>query len=166
MYLHQYVALCAAVATVLGAASTVKVRDKDTGTQVMIFVVRAVHFFTQLTLTFYLIARGSKRVDVAYLVVILLVIAHWQIFGECVLSYVDERLVDPAYAGRVSGVWSVAYVNDLLGPKPATVFIAGTMTVMFVTYVVVLGRVEIGRLAKALFAAALVALAAVDVFVT
>lgn len=161
LHLATYAASCAALATLLGAASTL-VAPKPPRS-VARFLVRALHFFTHISFAFYLVARGGKVADVAYLVTILLVFAHWQLYGECVLSYLDEKLADPAYPGRAPGTLSISYLRDLLGPKATNVFLVVMMALTLATYFVVLWRLALPGVAKGFFAVAFVVLGAASV---
>jgi hypothetical protein len=96
--------------------------------------VRFIHFLTSSFMIFYLLIF-NKRYDVLYLVVIGIISLHWYFMrGECALSYLEKRAMDPTYK-LGQDVYSHPYLDKLFG-KTVTFFhnLMLVCTASFVVY--------------------------------
>ena len=112
------VASATATATAAGAAGAARFADT---TLAGIALVRTAHFAVMLFASLYvLVFAPSRKGDLAFLVFINAVMAMWFVCrSECLLSWADERLMDPAYVAG-TGVKRVTFVRHLCGDACAT----------------------------------------------
>jgi hypothetical protein len=65
-------------------------------TNVQFILLGYVHFWVTVIIFMYAVIFSS-RYDALYLILSVLLIMHWVVIGECILSYIEKKMIDPQY---------------------------------------------------------------------
>jgi len=90
------------------------------------------HWAFTFFIMFYIFFRKNKKYDTVYLVTFILLVSHWILLGECIISYLEKCIMDDSYTiGKepTKNPSLTFYINNLY----LDIFI-GAMIYSFVIY--------------------------------
>jgi hypothetical protein len=90
--------LCGAIALIL--TMTVFFRRRARGaiarTTILFTLLGFVHYWVTVVFLMYPFIFSS-RYDAFYLILSVLLMMHWVVVGECILSFIEKKMIDPQY---------------------------------------------------------------------
>ena len=94
-----------------------KARGDIARTTILITLIGYVHYWVTLVMLSYPFIFSS-RYDPLFLILSVLLMIHWVVIGECILSYIEKKMIDPQYPMGESSL-KHAYTDDMFS-SPAS----------------------------------------------
>ena len=73
-----------------------RARGEISKTTVQFILLGYIHFWVLFMFLMYFFIF-SPRYDALYLILWVLMVLHWMVIGECILSYIEKHMIDPQY---------------------------------------------------------------------